>query len=46
MMYVYGYNSYGGMHGGMNVLAPIVCLVLFIDLVLAGIWLWQHIDKE
>jgi len=37
---------YGGMLGGAGTLGFLTWLVLFIDLVLVGIWLWQHISKK
>lgn len=36
----------GHMGGGTTLLAFIIWLVVCIDLVLAGIWLWQHIIKR
>ena len=43
-MMQYGFG-YGGMMGGAGILAGVVWLVLLIDLVLAGIWLWKQINK-
>lgn len=39
-----GYG-YGGMMGG-SVLGVITWIVVFVDLVLVGIWLWQQITKK
>ena len=41
MMNYYG----GGMMGGFG-FGLLTWLVVFIDLVLVGIWLWQHITKK
>ena len=48
MMFGYnGYNGYGGMmSGGAGIFMLLTWLVIIIDLVLAGIWLWQHISKK
>lgn len=40
-----GYG-YGSMMGGFGGLGIIVWLVVLIDLVLVGIWLWQQISKK
>ncbi len=32
--------------GGTGVFGVIICLVIIVDLVLAGIWLWQQISKK
>ena len=42
----YGYGMYGGMMGGVSVLGIITYLVVIVDAVLLGIWLWQHISKK
>jgi hypothetical protein len=46
----YLYNSYGyggGMMGyGLGLLGLLFCLVLFIDAILLGVWLWQNISKK
>ena len=38
--------GYGSMMGGAGILGALTWLVLFVDLVLAGIWLWQHVSKK
>ena len=40
-----GYNSYGGsmMGGGMGTLGFITWLVVLVDLVLVGVWLWKKV---
>ena len=35
-----------GMMGGAGVFGSITWLVIVVDLVLVGIWLWQHISKK
>lgn len=37
---------YNGMMGGAGIFGALTWLVLFVDLVLVGIWLWQHISKR
>lgn len=46
MGYGYGFNGWGTMGSGIGFMGALVCVVLFIDLVLAGIWLWQNISKK
>ena len=41
-----GYGYDGSMMGGFGILGTITYLVILIDLILAGIWLWQHISKR
>jgi len=41
------YNDGGwGMMGGAGYFGLVTWLVVVIDLVLLGIWLWQHISKK
>lgn len=42
------WNGYGmyGMMGGVGIFGSFFFLVVFIDLVLAGVWLWQQISKK
>ncbi len=40
----YGYA--GMMGGGIGVFGPLTWLVVFVDLVLVGVWLWQQISKK
>ena len=40
-----GYG-YGGMMSGAGVLGLVFWLVILVDLILVGIWLWQHISKK
>jgi len=45
-MMQYDYD-YGGMMGGdFALFGPIIGLIVVIDLVLLGIWLWQNISKK
>ncbi len=39
----YGYE---GMMGSMGALGLFIWLVVLVDLVLVGIWLWQQISKK
>ncbi len=38
-----GYGGYGMMSGEFGLLGLITWLVIIVDLVLVGIWLWKHI---
>jgi len=40
------YGEGYGMMGGMGVLGLLFWLVILVDLVLVGIWLWQHISRK
>jgi uncharacterized membrane protein len=42
----YGNWEYSSMMGGVSVLGLITWLVVIIDLVLLGMWLWQNISKK
>lgn len=42
----YGNWGYGMMSSGFGVLATVFWLVIFIDLILIGIWLWKQIQKK
>lgn len=46
MMNYYGYGGNWGMMAGMGLIGLITWTVVIIDLVLLGIWLWQHISKK
>lgn len=41
----YGYG-YEGMMGGVGTYGFLTWLVVLVDLVLLGIWLWQQISKK
>ena len=38
--------GYGSMMGGVGVFGLLTWIVLFVDLVLVGVWLWQHISNK
>ncbi len=38
--------GYGSMMGGFGSLGLLLWLVVFIDLVLVGVWLWKQISKN
>ena len=38
--------GYASMMGGVGLLGGLLWLVVFIDLVLVGVWLWQQISKR
>jgi len=39
-----GYG-YGSMMGGIGIFGSLVGLIVLVDLVLVGIWLWKQISK-
>jgi uncharacterized membrane protein len=42
-----GYGNAGwGMMGGAGVFGLLTWLVVLVDLVLLGVWLWQRISKK
>lgn len=41
----YGYGGVG-MMGGAGVLGLLVFLIVIVDLILVGIWLWQQISRK
>lgn len=41
-----GFGSGFGLMGGFGFFGGLVWLVVFVDLILVGIWLWQHISKK
>ncbi|MBU6415311.1 hypothetical protein KGQ34_03705 [Patescibacteria group bacterium] len=45
MMGYYG-NDWGMMNGIIGSFSLITGLVIIVDLILAGIWLWQQISKK
>lgn len=41
------YNGFGHMYnGGSSFICALISIVVFIDLILLGIWLWKKIDRE
>ena len=45
-IYMMGYGYSGSMMGGFGGLGIITWLVVTVDLILLGIWLWQQISKK
>lgn len=43
---MYGYNGYSGIMGGAGVFMLLTWLVIVVDLILVGVWLWQHISRK
>lgn len=41
-----GYGGVGGMMAGGGLFGLITWLVILVDLILVGIWLWQHISRK
>ncbi|MDO8569642.1 MAG: hypothetical protein Q7R89_02630 [bacterium] len=41
----YGFGYGGMMTGGAGIFMSMVWLMLVIDLILVGIWLWKQINK-
>ena len=41
-----GYGGSYGLMSGAGYFGVITWLVIVIDLVLVGVWLWQHISKR
>lgn len=41
-----GYGGSWGMMGGIGVYSTLIWVVILIDLILLGIWLWQRISKK
>ena len=41
----YGWGNMMGGYGGFGIIAFIFWLVLFVDAILLGIWLWKQIQK-
>lgn len=39
------YGGYGMMGGG-GILGLLFSIVVLVDLILVGVWLWQHISKK
>ena len=44
-MMQYGFGYGGVMTGGAGILMSLIRLILVIDLVLVGVWLWKQINK-
>ena len=39
-------DGYGGVMEGASFLGLLTWLVLFVDLVLLGVWLWKNVSKK
>ena len=46
MMGYGGYDGGWGMMGGAGVFGLLIHAVILVDLILVGVWLWQHISKK
>ncbi len=46
MNYGYGYDGYGSMMGGIGSFGFLTWVIILVDLILVGIWLWQQISKK
>lgn len=42
----WNYGMMSGWFGTFNVFGSFVSLVVFVDLVLLGVWLWKQIQKK
>ena len=40
-----GWN-YGNMMGGFGIVGSLYSIVVLVDLILLGIWLWKQINKK
>lgn len=38
--------GYNGMMGGVGVFGSLFAIVVFVDFVLLGVWLWKQIQKK
>lgn len=43
---MFGYGNYGNMMGGFSIVGSVIWIVLLIDLILLGFWLWKQIQKK
>lgn len=41
-----GYGGFGNMMGGFGVVGFVYWLVILIDLILLGMWLWKQIQRR
>ena len=41
-----GYGNFGNMMGGLGLLGSIFWIVILVDLILLGMWLWKQINKK
>lgn len=40
-----GFGNYGTMMGGFGILGFIFWLIILVDLILLGAWLWKQLQK-
>lgn len=45
-MYKYGYDHMLGGVGGSGLLMTMIQLILLVDLILLGAWLWKQVKKK
>lgn len=41
-----GFGNYGNMMGSFGLVGTIIWVVVLIDLILLGVWLWKQINKK
>ncbi len=41
-----GFGRYGGMMGGFGLFGSLFTIIVLVDLVLLGVWLWKQIQKK
>lgn len=41
-----GFGGYQGMMGGAGIFGSLFGIVVLVDLILLGIWLWKQIQKK
>lgn len=39
-------DGWGMMSGGMGFFGPLIGIIVLVDLILVGIWLWREINKK
>ncbi|MDP3987556.1 MAG: hypothetical protein Q8P80_00225 [Candidatus Levybacteria bacterium] len=46
MMRQWGYGNMMGLGGGFSVFGSLFLIIVLIDLILLGVWLWKQIQKK
>lgn len=46
MHYGYEYGGMMGFGGGSSLICGLICLVVLVDLILLGVWLWKKIGEK
>ncbi|MCL5019392.1 MAG: hypothetical protein M1426_02800 [Patescibacteria group bacterium] len=46
MMGQFGYGNMMGGFGAFSILGTIFWIVILIDLILLGVWLWKQVNKK